>query len=117
MLPPGATLSHLQAFGNGLPRPLFFGVRPPGHVGPPPTTGYNLLSPQHLDDEGNLVLDGDVPEGALCASLRPRRDGGSRRRRGYAPDRSKSQPETAFLERMHAAADADRPSRPRIVHT
>ena len=34
-----------------------------------PTDGYNLLTPQHLDDDGSLALDGDVDEGAWCAWL------------------------------------------------
>lgn len=67
LVSPGATLRTLVNGVGGLPRPLFLGVRASGSDGAVETTGFNLLSPQHLDDDGAVALDGDVPEGARAA--------------------------------------------------
>ena len=68
---PGASLREVQQFvaQGRMPRPLYFGVRPYDGEDEAPVDGYNLLTPQHLDDDGSLALDGDVDEGAWCAWL------------------------------------------------
>ena len=80
LVSPGASLRSVVALVGGLPRPLFLGVRtdddgdggngaPPtnNNDNPVPTTGFDLLSPQHLDDDGAVAVDGDVAEGATAA--------------------------------------------------
>lgn len=68
---PGASLRAVQQFlpGGRMPRPLYFGVRPYREEEQAPVDGYNLLTPQHLDDDGTLALDGDVNQDAWCAWL------------------------------------------------
>ncbi|KAJ1456819.1 hypothetical protein M885DRAFT_563714 [Pelagophyceae sp. CCMP2097] len=71
-LSPGATLRMVAEAeaGGALPRPLLFGVYKCDATvndNNPPTKGYALLAPQHLEDDGALVIDDFAAEGDYVA--------------------------------------------------